>query len=267
MRTTDEIAAGTGRRRGTAGLWALALAGLAAALLLTARLDGVLRQGLPALRVDQAVELAVVGVGVAAAAWVALSALLALVCVAAVRAGRGWRRGEAALARLAPGAVQRLARAAVGVGVGAGLALVPVAAHAAQDGDVLPAPPTATAPLDLGWQPTEAEATVLRPADVAATELAPVVDARPTSATADPAAPTVAPAADEAPRAVVVADDGTVVVHRGDTLWDIAAATLGEGATDADILRAVVRWHDANRDVVGDDPDLILPGQVLRAPA
>jgi nucleoid-associated protein YgaU len=63
------------------------------------------------------------------------------------------------------------------------------------------------------------------------------------------------------------ADEGTVVVHRGDTLWAIAAATLDDDATDAEIMRVVVRWHEANRDVIGDDPDLILPGQVLRAPA
>lgn len=262
IRTTDEIAADTGRRRGTASLCALALTGLGAVLLLTARIDALVREGLTAPRVDRVVELTVAGVGVAAATWMTLSALLALACVAVTRAGRRWRAGEAALARLAPRAVRRMARAAVGVGVGAGLALVPVAAHAAQDGDMLPAP-AAAAPLDLGWQPTAAQDAVPGPADVAVAELAPV-DARPTSVRSALAA---TPASDDGRRAVVVADDGTVVVHRGDTLWDIAAAALGEGATDAEILRAVVQWHHANRDVVGDDPDLIRPGQVLRAPA
>jgi nucleoid-associated protein YgaU len=300
MRTTDTIMPGTGRRGGTAGLGALALGGLAAARLLAARVAGLLGEGLAAPRVEQVVELVVVGVGAATAAWVALSAFLALACVAAARAGRGWRAGEAALARLAPGAVQRLARAAVGVGVGAGLALVPVAAHAVQDGDMPPAPPVAAVPLDLGWQvtpeapaaapslpatpspapapteadglpariaPTEPQPIAVAPADPQPAELTPVADAQPTSATPAIPAPTAASTGVETRRAVVVADDGTVVVHRGDTLWDIAAATLGDGATDADILRAVVRWHDVNRDVVGDDPDLILPGQVLRAPA
>ncbi|ANC32889.1 LysM peptidoglycan-binding domain-containing protein [Isoptericola dokdonensis] len=59
---------------------------------------------------------------------------------------------------------------------------------------------------------------------------------------------------------------GEVVVVRGDTLWDIAARHLPEDATDGDVLRAMLRWHDANRAVVGDDPDVVLPGQVLRAP-
>lgn len=58
-----------------------------------------------------------------------------------------------------------------------------------------------------------------------------------------------------------------VVVRRGDTLWDIAARHLGAGATATDIAEAWPRWYDLNRDVVGDDPDLLLPGQELRVPA
>lgn len=57
-----------------------------------------------------------------------------------------------------------------------------------------------------------------------------------------------------------------VVVHRGDTLWSIAARHLGHDPSDAQIARAWPAWFDANRDVIGDDPDLLLPGQVLRAP-
>ena len=55
-------------------------------------------------------------------------------------------------------------------------------------------------------------------------------------------------------------------MHRGDTLWSIAARRLGEGATDAEVAAAWPRWYAANRDVVGPDPDLLLPGQVLHAP-
>ncbi|WP_418276229.1 hypothetical protein ACNHYB_15355 [Isoptericola jiangsuensis] len=70
-------------------------------------------------------------------------------------------------------------------------------------------------------------------------------------------------------RTVTTTDDERpveVVVVRGDTLWDIAARTLPGDATDAQILRETVRWHEANRDVVGDDPDVVLPGQILRGP-
>ena len=59
---------------------------------------------------------------------------------------------------------------------------------------------------------------------------------------------------------------GQHVVVRGDTLWDIAAASLPDGASNADIARETQRWYDANRQVIGENPDLILPGQILQAP-
>ena len=57
-----------------------------------------------------------------------------------------------------------------------------------------------------------------------------------------------------------------VVVRRGDSLWGIAARHLGPDASDAEIARAWPAWFEANRDVVGDDPDGLRPGQRLRAP-
>lgn len=59
---------------------------------------------------------------------------------------------------------------------------------------------------------------------------------------------------------------GTVVVHRGDTLWSIAARHLGPAATPAAIDAEWHRWLCANREVIGDDADLILPGQELSPP-
>ena len=65
---------------------------------------------------------------------------------------------------------------------------------------------------------------------------------------------------------------GEHVVVRGDCLWDIAAAWLrGQPAevpvTDAAVQRAVQRWWQANAAVIGPDPDLLLPGQVLQPPS
>ncbi|MFC8502977.1 LysM peptidoglycan-binding domain-containing protein [Pedococcus sp. NPDC057267] len=57
-----------------------------------------------------------------------------------------------------------------------------------------------------------------------------------------------------------------VVVLRGDSLWSIVARHLGPGATDAEVAAQWPRWHAANRSVIGDDPDLLLPGQVLHPP-
>ena len=64
---------------------------------------------------------------------------------------------------------------------------------------------------------------------------------------------------------------GSHVVTRGDCLWHIAAGRLTEGVgrapTDAEVAAAVHAWWTANADVVGPDPDVLLPGQVLRPPA
>jgi hypothetical protein len=57
----------------------------------------------------------------------------------------------------------------------------------------------------------------------------------------------------------------TVVVRDGDTLWAIAQRHLGSAGADA-IGRACSRLYELNRAVIGDDPDLIHPGQRLRLP-
>lgn len=61
-------------------------------------------------------------------------------------------------------------------------------------------------------------------------------------------------------------DDTPRSIHRvrdGDTLWAIAAAST----TGADLPRAVAELHQKNRRVIGTDPDLIHPGQVLDLPS
>lgn len=60
---------------------------------------------------------------------------------------------------------------------------------------------------------------------------------------------------------------GVAVVHRGDTLWSIAAHHLGPTATSAEIDAEWHRWFAANRDVIGNDPNVIGPGQLLSPPA
>lgn len=61
-------------------------------------------------------------------------------------------------------------------------------------------------------------------------------------------------------------DGGAVVVQPGDTLWSIAARHLPAGSDDATIAATWPRWHAANVAVVGDDPDVLRPGQVLVVP-
>jgi nucleoid-associated protein YgaU len=63
---------------------------------------------------------------------------------------------------------------------------------------------------------------------------------------------------------------GSHVVVRGDCLWHIAAMRLAaersRTPTDAEVATAVHAWWAANADVIGPDPDVLLPGQVLRPP-
>jgi hypothetical protein len=59
----------------------------------------------------------------------------------------------------------------------------------------------------------------------------------------------------------------TTVVMPNDCLWTIAATSLGTGASNAEIAAEWPRWYATNRQVIGADPDLLLPGMVLRAPA
>ena len=60
--------------------------------------------------------------------------------------------------------------------------------------------------------------------------------------------------------------DRAVVVRPGDTLWDLAERSLPAGATAAQVAARWPVWWSANREVIGDDPDLLHPGQALQAP-
>ncbi|WGW10686.1 hypothetical protein LWF01_11140 [Saxibacter everestensis] len=57
-----------------------------------------------------------------------------------------------------------------------------------------------------------------------------------------------------------------VTVRAGDTLWQLAAQDLGATATPRQIARSSAEWHRVNREIIGADPDLLMPGQRLRPP-
>ena len=63
---------------------------------------------------------------------------------------------------------------------------------------------------------------------------------------------------------------GTYIVQAGDSLWRIAERTLAardSGAvTSADIAGFWPTVYRANRAIIGDDPNLIFPGQPLQIP-
>lgn len=56
------------------------------------------------------------------------------------------------------------------------------------------------------------------------------------------------------------------VVRTGDTMWSITDWALGSRSTPARISASWTRIWAANRSVIGDDPNLIFPGQRFRVP-
>lgn len=241
----------------TLGLLTLPV-GLAATLGLTVLIAGRLRAALDGfdlatVRIDRAVLIAVLAVGTLLVSWLALSLLVATLCALARTAGTAWIAGERVVQRCAPTLVRRTLTLALGAGLG--LALTGTA-HAT------------TPDVELGWAVTGTSSSA--PATVA-----------PTTAPA-PAPATSAPTAGSAVRAVEVpleqdaritaaptaaAPHDQVVVEAGDSLWRIAARHLGPDASTADVAAAWPDWYAANLGVIGDDPDVLQPGQVLTVPA
>ncbi|MEO6204313.1 MAG: LysM domain-containing protein [Mycobacteriales bacterium] len=171
---------------------------------------------------------------VALAGWLLLG-WLALVSLLLVASNITSERAPAVLdrvaARIAPYAARRLVTAALG------LSLVTVSATPALADPTYPA---------LDW-PTLAAA------------------AGPWSAPI-PAPPVRTPGVAAPPIALPPVGSVTRTVRVGDSLWRIAAQSLGPSASTAQIARSWPTWWQANRAVIGDDPDLLHPGTQLTPP-
>ena len=57
-----------------------------------------------------------------------------------------------------------------------------------------------------------------------------------------------------------------VTVRPGDSLWSLSSDRLGPFASDVDIALDWPRIYQANREIIGGNPSLLRPGQVLRLP-
>ncbi|WP_176554784.1 LysM peptidoglycan-binding domain-containing protein, partial [Georgenia sp. 311] len=129
------------------------------------------------------------------------------------------------------------------------------------------APPTDDGASEPDGEPVPQDEGPTHPATPAPSEPAAAWPpaAQATSAPGATAPPGVA-APVSAPAAHTDLADESYVVRPGDSLWAVAARHLGPGATVADVAAEWPRWYEANRDVVGADPGLIHPGQLLQAP-
>lgn len=222
-------------------------------------------RGVP-LTAAEVVTAVAAGVAALLLAWLGMGVALALVASLPGRVGH-WAGGAAR--GLTPAVVRRAVGLVLGATVAAGVAPgASVAAAPSSSLLVLERPDPAMVPLpDPGWAspPSGVQAAALEgmgggaddgmPPDPGWVPEPPLVRPQPDLTALSPARP-----------AVPGSDRVEVVVRRGDTLWSIAARHLGGDPSDAEVAAAWPAWHAANRDVVGEDPDLLLPGQVLRAP-
>ena len=191
----------------------------------------------------------VVGLAAAVACWTLLgwvALVLASTALGSIPGALG-RLGAEAATRLTPVAMSRATRLALGLTVVAGPATVALPVNAA---------PIATRVTTLDGRAANAEVRFLpdvgRPGWIEAADT--------TEVKTEPAPP------GSARRAVA-----TVVVEAGDCLWTIAAetlaATIGSEPSNAAVTAEWPRWYALNRAAIGADPDLLLPGMLLRAPA
>ena len=222
--------------------------------------------------------------------WWLISFIIAIVWALLQHSGQS--RAAAATAKFSPAFMRRLAVAALGFQ----LLAAPLATAATPPSpDPQPRPavsalwtPTATAAgglvLPLPLRGLAAPAAPAAPAGAPATDPAvaaqppPDPDAALPSTGPGPAAslPWIPPAPAVAPGTLAArqlraenpeAGGAEVTVRAGDSLWSLAALRLGPLASDVDIAAEWPRLYRANRSVIGDSPDLLHPGQVLRLPA
>jgi nucleoid-associated protein YgaU len=123
-----------------------------------------------------------------------------------------------------------------------------------------------TVSLLASWRPTARWAVAMTPRVLRAalfTGVTGIVAISPTRAMADDLDGLPLP---DRPVTSTLPDETGHVVRPGQSLWSIATSAAGSEATSADIAEATSHWYLRNRTVIGDDPNLILPGQVLMPP-
>ncbi|WP_445153898.1 LysM peptidoglycan-binding domain-containing protein [Arthrobacter sp. Hor0625] len=234
------------------------LAGAGAQLARRLQSSAARRQG---LSYEEHIGLAANAAGLILVVWWALSFTIAV--AAAMLDRRGSTTAAAATARFTPAFMRRLALTAVGLQ----LATAPLAHAGTRTAGPAAAPPPAIAALRIpGTGPAAAGAPGPQPAPSAPGTAGPGIGVDPHWIPArlpvDPGGLAPTPLRDPLPA------HGTaeVAVREGDSLWSISAAALGPLASDVDIALAWPRLYAANRDIIGSDPSLLMPGQILRVP-
>lgn len=219
--------------------------------------------GRPGPDLDQLLGAATTAAGVGVASWWMLCMSCAFLAAALERTGR--KRAAAAASRFCPAFMRRLALAFLAVQI--------VSTPLAYADERVSGPgggPTQSVAAPAVWVPTAGTIAQVSTGSggMALEHQAPLSGMhpnwRPTSPITEPDLVVASPS--RARQAPPTARAG-VTVLAGDTLWDIAARDLGSTASDVEVALHWPRWYQANKAQIGENPDVLLPGQVLKPPA
>lgn len=171
------------------------------------------------------------------------------------------RLAKAAL-RLAP----RIARTTLITAAGASMVLTAGPALAAQ-GDTGPqgAPDHNSSAIYLGFDSAPNPSVMSPPVTSAPTPTAPAPTAPSTPTTSVPTEPS-APTSGSDEKTTAATTSNSVVVAAGDSLWSITAQ-LNPTATNAELNALWPQLYESNKQVIGPNPHLIIPGTQLFIPA
>lgn len=208
--------------------------------------------------IDDLLGVLAVAAGLIIVAWWVLAFLLAGASAVLGRCGR--TRAAAWTGRFCPAFMRRVAIAAVSVQ----LLSAPMASAA-----VPPGGPAWTPTQQVATQAHSNPGTAPPQESVAGGQGTPAPTAspewRPTAPIADPGLLAAQPL--RTAQNATQAQAPEVTVLAGDTLWDIASRELGPTASDVDVALRWPRWYEANKAQIGENPDVLLPGQILRSPS
>lgn len=196
--------------------------------------------------------------------WWAMSFVIAVSAAALDRCGNA--RAASAAGKFTPAFMRRLGLAAVGLQ----LVTAPLATASP-----LPAGPGslgAAPAASAAWTPPALPATTgtPRPAVTSTPGPAPQPGApavaqpqwRPLSPVVEPGPLAGRPLRQQQPGA----RPAEVTVRAGDSLWSLSSARLGPFASDVDVALDWPLIYQANKDIIGGNPNLLRPGQVLHLP-
>ncbi|WP_461164920.1 LysM peptidoglycan-binding domain-containing protein [Arthrobacter sp. R4-81] len=179
--------------------------------------------------------------------WWVLSAVIAF--VTAVLEHAGSRRAAAVTGSFTPRYMRRLALAALGLQ----LMTAPLANADSSSGSAWT--PGAGTSVSAAWKAEHSDDKLIQPLNPRWQPSKPAVDPG-----------LIAGTPLRAVHQVPGSGTAAVTVVEGDSLWTIVASHLGPLASDVDIAQEWPLWYRANRTVIGENPDVLKPGQLLTPP-